>query len=121
MNNNCEINTYKYSYIYKMNKPTSHTLIFELILNNFNKSITKRCIQKTINGELISEADNIFYNQYTHFDLTIMDADNINNIIIIKDNIMKDNLSTVINSDKIYLEINKLKNNLMTFNYCIYN
>jgi hypothetical protein len=111
----------QYNYSYKTNKPTSNILIFELRLNNYDssKSIIKRCIKKTASGNILSSEDTIYYNQYNNFELTIIDADNVNNIIIIKDNIIKNDIQTIVSDDKIFLEINN-KNNYMIFNYNLF-
>ena len=45
--------------------------------------------------------------------------DNINNIIIIKDNIIKNDMQTIVSNDKIFLEINN-NNEHMIFNYNLF-
>ena len=118
--NNYEIKCDKYNYISKINKPSSYTYIFELILSSnkkplYGNKLTKRNIIKSKNGRLLSEDDNIPYCQYKDLMLTIIDADNINSINTIKGNINNDN---IICNDMVYLEINQ-KNNILIIDYKI--
>lgn len=118
--NNYEIKCDKYNYISKISKPSSYIYIFELILSYNKKSVCenkliKRNIIKSKNGRLLSEDDNIPYCKYKDLILTIIDADNINNINTIKGNINNDN---IICNDMIYLEISQ-KNNIIIIDYKI--
>ena len=103
------------------NRKSKHSQIFQRgkFIYDSSKSIIRRCIKKTISGNILSSEDTIYYNLYNNFELTIIDADNINNIIIIKDNIIKNDMQTIVSNDKIFLEINN-NNDYMVFNYSLF-
>lgn len=107
-------------YIYKNNENDSQTFIFELALKDkFNNIKVIRRIKKCNQGSLISTDDNIYYNMIEKYKLTVLDINNPEQPIVIKDNV-NHNLSTntFLNKD-IYLEIHQNSSNLMDFNYHI--
>jgi hypothetical protein len=106
-------------YIYKNNELDSQTFIFELILKNkMNQNQTIRKIMKSNQGCLISYEDDIKYDTMQRYKLTVIDVNNMNEIIIIKD-IIDHSLSTnTFMDEKIYLEITHT-NKLLNINYNI--
>jgi hypothetical protein len=106
-------------YIYKNNELDSQTFIFELILKNkMNQNQTIRKIMKSNQGCLISYEDDIKYDIMQRYKLTVIDVNNMNEIIIIKD-IIDHSLSTnTFMDEKIYLEITHT-NKLLNINYNI--
>ena len=106
-------------YIYTNNEHDSQTFIFELILKNkMNQNHTIRKIMKSNQGCLISYEDDIKYDIMQRYKLTVIDVNNMNEIIIIKD-IIDHSLSTnTFMDEKIYLEITQT-NKLLNINYNI--
>ena len=106
-------------YIYTNNELDSQTFIFELILKNkMNQNQTIRKIMKSNQGCLISYEDDIKYDIMQRYKLTVIDVNNMNEIIIIKD-IIDHSLSTnTFMDEKIYLEITQT-NKLLNINYNI--
>ncbi len=107
-------------YTYKNNEIDSQTYIFELLLKDkFNQVNVIRRIKKCNQGNLICSEDNIQYNMIEKYKLTVLDANNPEKPIIVKD-VIDHNLSTTtfLNND-IYIEVNHNSNNLMDFNYHI--
>ena len=106
-------------YVYKNNELDSQTFIFELILKNkMNQNQTIRKIMKSNQGCLISYEDDIKYDIMQRYKLTVIDVNNMNEIIIIKD-IIDHSLSTnTFMDEKIYLEITHT-NMLLNINYNI--
>lgn len=106
-------------YIYTNNEHDSQTFIFELILKNkMNQNQTIRKIMKSNQGCLISYEDDIKYDIMQRYKLTVIDVNNMNEIIIIKD-IIDHSLSTnTFMDEKIYLEITQT-NKLLNINYNI--
>ena len=115
--------TSKYNYnIYSNNKTNNGTYIFELILKDkLNNYHVIRRIKKSNKGKLISQNDKINYNFIDKYKLTILNLNDIDNPIIIKDEINNNLSNMVFNYDDIYLEINKTSDNLMVFKYSINN
>ena len=105
-------------YVYKNNELDSQTFIFELILKNkMNQIQTIRKIMKSNQGCLISYEDDIKYDIMQRYKLTVIDVNNMNEIII-KD-IIDHSLSTnTFMDEKIYLEITHT-NKLLNINYNI--
>ena len=106
-------------YVYKNNELDSQTFIFELILKNkMNQNQTIRKIMKSNQGCLISYEEDIKYDIMQRYKLTVIDVNNMNEIIIIKD-IIDHSLSTnTFMDEKIYLEITHT-NMLLNINYNI--
>jgi len=106
-------------FIYKNNE-CDMLFIFELILtNNSNESTIIRKIKKNNHGNLLSSQDNILYNLINKYKLTVININNPDNPIIIKNNLNHNLSSNVFLNDKIYLEIIYNSNNLMEINFQI--
>lgn len=119
--NQYNITKYNYSnHIYINNKDNNTTYIFELILKDkTNNYHVIRRIKKSNKGKLISQNDNMYYNLFDKYKLTVLNINDINNPIIIKDNIDNSSPNMIFNYNDIYLEINKTSDNLMVFKYLI--
>jgi hypothetical protein len=105
---------------YSLNENNDNLYILELILkDNLNNIKTFRQITKKYKGVLISNSDNILYNDIKKYKLTFFSISNMNNPIIIKRNI---NHLININSymiNNIYIEIRETNNKLMEITYQI--
>lgn len=114
---------YNYNYqIYTNNKKNDGTYIFELILKDkLNNYHVIRRIKKSNKGKLISQNDKIYYNFFDKYKLTVLNINDINNPIIIKDEINNNMSNMIFNYNDIYLEITKTYDNLMVFKYLINN
>jgi hypothetical protein len=118
ISNQYNLYTRNYNKNYLINENNDTTYIFELILKDkLNNYYVIRRIKKSNKGEIISQTDKIYYNLFDKYKLTVMNMNDIDNPIIIK-NYLK--MKTFNNND-IYLEINKTSDNLMIFNYSINN
>jgi hypothetical protein len=114
MNNTYEINLKPSIYQTNVNEPNDIILIFELILKGQNnQNLTKRFIKTSRKDTLISENDNINYNLFDTMDLTIINPDNINNIITITNHKIKNNF---LKNNNILIQINNL-NKYLVINY----
>jgi hypothetical protein len=127
MNINYEINQNiprkkadKSKYTYQKQEINTQIYIFELVLRDkFNNQKIIRKIKKCNHGNLISNEDNINYNIVNKYKLTVVDANNPNNLVII-DEIIDHNLTTnTFLNNEIYIEINQTNNNFMDINYHI--
>ena len=95
-----------------------HTFIFELILKNKLKQHNIiRCIVNTKHGNILSMQDNIIYDMIDKYKLTIIDINNPNNPVIIKNSINIIN-PTFFKKNNIYIEIAPV-NNIMNIKYSI--
>jgi hypothetical protein len=119
-NTNSKKKSEQSKYNYKTNETDSQTFIFELILKNkFEENIIIRKIKKSSQGTLVTNDEFILYNNINKYILTVMDLNNPENPIIIKDTF--DNMlstNTFLN-DMIYLEIIQGVNNYADINYNI--
>lgn len=118
-------NTYtiqkKYSKcVYQNNEQDSQIFIFEIVLKEndllFN---TIRKIKKGNQGNLISSTDSILYQTIDHIKVSILDTNNINNIINAEIFIDHSTTYTTYVSNQIYLEFNKNSTNFLECNYNI--
>ena len=118
-------NTYtiqkKYSKcVYQNNEQDSQIFIFEIVLKEndllFN---TIRKIKKGNRGNLISSTDSILYQTIDHVKVSILDTNNINNIINAEIFIDHSTTYTTYISNQIYLEFNKNSTNFLECNYNI--
>jgi hypothetical protein len=107
-------------YTYKNNEVDSQIYIFELILKDkLNQLKVIRRIKKCNQGNLVSDDDAIDYNSIKKFKLTVININNPEKPIIVKE-LLNNSLTTntFINND-IYIEINQVTNNYLDFNYHI--
>jgi hypothetical protein len=107
-------------YLYTSNESDTMLFIFELVLsdkNNETKIIRK--IKKTVQGNILSNDDNILYDSITNIIITILDINCSDLPIIFKETINHDISCNTILNEKIYIEIIKNINNMMTINYNI--
>jgi hypothetical protein len=121
INNNTQIKKLEQSkYTYKNNEDLAQIFIFELILKDkFEQYKVIRKIKKTNHGNLLSHEDNIQYDFTNKFKLSVVNINNPNKPIILKNNINHIlSCNTFINNE-IYIEINQLQQNLMNINYHI--
>ena len=118
-------NTYtiqkKYSKcVYQNNEQDSQIFIFEIVLKEndllFN---TIRKIKKGNQGSLISSSDSILYQTIDCVKVSILDTNNINNIINAEIFIDHSTTYTTYVSNQIYLEFNKNSTNFLECNYNI--
>lgn len=127
MNNNYEINynlnkkkSEQSKYTYKNNEIDSQTYIFELIFKDkFNNVKIIRRIKKCNQGNLVSSDDNISYNMIEKYKLTVLDVNNPDKPIIVKENVNHSLTTNSYLNNDIYLEINQSVNNMLEFNYHI--
>ena len=105
---------------YKNNEQGSQIIIFEVVLKEndllFN---TIRKIKKGNQGNLISSSDSILYQIIDSVKVSILDTNNINNIINAEIFIDHSTTYTTYISNQIYLEFNKNSNNFLECNYNI--
>lgn len=107
-------------YLYTNNESDTILFIFELLLSDINNNTkTIRKIKKTIQGNILSNDDNILYDSIKNITITILDVNYSNVPIIIKETIDHNLSCNTILNEKIYIEILKNTNNLMTINYNI--
>lgn len=107
-------------YNYKTNETDSQTFIFELILTDkSNNNIIIRKIKKSSHGSLISNEESIIYNNITKYTLTVIDLNNPEYPIIIKDRFDTMLSTNTFLNDMIYLEIIQGMNNYTEINYNI--
>lgn len=118
--NNQKKNQDNSKYIHSTNDSDNQTFIFELILKDkLNNIKIIRRMKKNNQGNILSSDDNILYNFIDKYKLTIININNPENPIIIKENINHlITTNTYINND-IYLEINQNNNKFMDINYYI--
>lgn len=116
-NNEITYNNIK-KYSYTKNESDQQIFIFELILTtNKNDELTFRSITKNNQGTI--DIDDIQFNTINKFNLTILNINSFNKPIIIKKLIDHSLNYNTYSTDKIYLEINKIKNKFIGFNYNI--
>jgi len=117
-------NTYtiqkKYSKrVYQNNEQDTQIFIFEIVLKENDLCVnTIRKIKKGNQGSLISSSDSILYQTIDRVKVSILDTNNINNIINAEVFIDHSTTYTTYVSNQIYLEFNK---NSANFLECIYN
>lgn len=106
--------------VYQNNEQDSQIFIFEIVLKEndllFN---TIRKIKKGNQGNLISSTDSILYQTIDHVKVSILDTNNINNIINAEIFIDHSTTYTTYVSNQIYLEFNKNSTNFLECNYNI--
>lgn len=108
-------------YNYTQNESDNQLYIFELTLrttNNEDKIF--RCIKKKYQGSIDINED-ILFHTINKFKLTVLNINSMNNPIILKKIIDHSINSNTFLTNDIYLEINKINNNLIEFNYNIRN
>lgn len=121
INNDTQIKKLEQSkYTYMNNEDLAQIFIFELILKDkFDQYTVIRKIKKTNHGNLLSHEDNIKYDFTNKFKLSVVNINNPNKPIVLKNNINHVlSCNTFINNE-IYIEINHLHQNLMNINYHI--
>ena len=120
INHNQKKNNDHSKYIYKKDKIDSQTFIFELALKDkFNNIQVIRKIIKGNQGNIMSNENNIPYEIILKYKLTIIDANDTENIFIIKNSIDHTlTTNTFLNND-VYLEITQNSEKYMDFNYHI--
>ncbi len=107
-------------YTYKNNEIDSQTYIFELILKDkFNNLKVVRRIKKCNQGNLVSTDDNISYNMIEKYKLTVLDVNNPDKPIVVKESVDRSLTTNSYLTTDIYLEINQTSNNMLEFNYHI--
>jgi len=105
---------------YKNNEHGSQIFIFEIVLKENNLSFnTIRKVKKGNQGNLISSSDSILYQTINRVKISILDTNNINNIINVEIFIDHSTTYTTHISNQIYLEFNKNSNNFLECNYNI--
>jgi hypothetical protein len=111
-------NASKYSHQHNENDST--TYIFELCLvDKIDNTKIIRRISKLNQGNLISSEDNIIYDSFLKFKLTVLDINNPDKLIIVKDYLYPNlTMVSIVNKD-IYLEIFQTSENYMDFYYNI--
>jgi len=115
MDNNYHTNiTNKSKYIYNNNEQDTKIYVFELELCDIdNSKCFIRKLVKSSSGLLIENDDNIMHEPITHYNLTIIDINNLKNINIIKGCITND----IIKCNNVYIHFQK-EQHLMK---CLYN
>ena len=105
---------------YKNNENGSQIFIFEIVLKENDLSFnTIRKIKKGNQGNLISSSESILYQKIDHVIVSILDTNNINNIINAEIYIDHSTTYTTHISNDIYLEFNKNSDNFLECNYNI--
>jgi len=105
---------------YKNNEHGSQIFIFEIVLKENDLSFnTIRKIKKGNQGNLIASSDSILYTKIDHVIVSILDTNNINNIINAEISIDHSTTYTTHISNEIYLEFNKNSDNFLECNYNI--
>ena len=106
-------------YIYNYNEVNLQTYIFELVLKDTsNNSKIIRKVQSGKQGNLISLHDNILYNNIKKYKITILDCNNPEKNIVIKNCINHNLNSNIYFNNNIYIEINQ-RQKYMDINYNI--
>ena len=107
-------------YNYKTNETDSQTFVFELILKDkSDNNIIIRKIKKSSQGSLITNEESILYNNINKYTLTVIDLNNPEYPIIIKDQFDTMLSTNTFLNDMIYLEIIQGTNNYTDINYNI--
>lgn len=105
--------------LFTNNDNNSQIFIFEIILKDNNNELnTIRKIKKYNQGNLISSSDSILYQKIEQVTVSILNANNINELINVKITINHSATYTTYTSPDIYLEFNKNSKGLLE---CIYN
>ena len=116
-------NIYYNKNIYNINNDNNNTYIFELELKGLNNhNIIIRKIKKSNKGNIISQNDNIKPNMIKKFKLTIINLNNIDNPIIIKNNfdvLKSQDLILPEGNNDIYLKFYETKDKLIEVKYII--
>jgi hypothetical protein len=87
----------------------TQTFIFELLLKDkFNNITIIRKIKKNSYGNLLSPGDNINYSNINKYKLSIININNPDEPIIIKNNINHNLISNTYNNNNIQIEIKKM-------------
>lgn len=106
---------------YKNNEHGTQIFIFEIVLKENDLSFnTIRKIKKGNQGNLISSSNSILYQKIDHVKVSILDTNNINNIINAEISIDHSTTYTTYISNDIYLEFNKNSDNFLECNYNIH-
>ena len=106
--------------MYNIDNIDTNKYIFELVLKDTNdNNIIIRKIKKTNKGNIISQNDKILFNSIYKYKLTIINLNNIDKSIIIKNDINKNKPKIIFNNNDIYLEINQTPSKLIEFRYVI--
>ena len=94
----------------------TQTFIFELLLKDkFNNITIIRKIKKNSYGNLLSPGDNINYSNINKYKLSVINLNNPDEPIIIKNNIDHNLVSNTFNNNNIHIEIKKINNNMNIF------
>ena len=105
---------------YKNNEHGTQIFIFEIVLKENDLSFnTIRKIKKGNQGNLISSSDSILYQTIDSVKVSILDTNNINNIINAEISIDHSTTYTTHISNDIYLEFNKNSDHFLECNYNI--
>ena len=105
---------------YKNNEHGTQIFIFEIVLkeNDLSFNIIRK-MKKGNQGNLISSSDSILYQKINNITVSILDTNNINNIINADIYINHLTTYTTYMSNEIYLEFNKNFDNFLECNYNI--
>jgi len=105
---------------YKNNEHGTQIFIFEIVLkeNDLSFNIIRK-MKKGNQGNLISSSDSILYQKINNITVSILDTNNINNIINADIYINHLTTYTTYMSNEIYLEFNKNSDNFLECNYNI--
>ena len=107
-------------HLYQNSESDTNTYIFELFLKDkSNKNKIFRCIKKTDKGTLISPDDNVPYNSVIKYKLSVLNINNPDKTIVVKDYLNPLLTTTTFLDKNIYLEISQNPDKLMIFNYRI--
>jgi hypothetical protein len=118
--NNSKKKKSSHKYTCNNNEVDSKTYIFELIvINKMNENNIIRKIKRNNVGTLISCDDMILYNNIDKYILTVIDINNPNNPIIVKEQFNDMLTANIYLNDMIYLEIIPGSYNYIDINYHI--
>jgi hypothetical protein len=116
-------NIYYNKNVYNINNDNNNTYIFELVLKGLmNNNIIIRKIKKSNKGNIISQNDNIKPEMINKFKLTIINLNNIDNPIIIKNDFDKFKSLDIFHpkgNNDIYLKFCQTKDKLIEVKYII--
>ena len=122
----CVITSNKYynnNNIYNINNDNNNIYIFELVLRgSMNNNIIIRKIKKSNKGNIISHTDNIKPEMINKFKLTIINLNNVDNPIIIKNCFDKFKSLDIFHpkgNNEIYLKFCQTKDKLIEVKYII--
>ena len=117
--NNSKKKKHSSKYLYDNNMVDSQTYVFELIIiNDMNENQIIRKIKRNNMGVLISSDELVSYNNIDSYILTVIDLNNPEKMIVVKE-MFNNNLSTnIFLNDMIYLQIVQ-EENYTNINYMI--